>query len=177
MKWCASATAAVSVRRGPMTTSRPPRARIAFARPRKSGTVHRLPLLTIGFAPSTSRKSQRSMSGTGMLSQWPNISPLDSCLGIWSSVEAEKTFFVPIARARRGRYISSPSLCTFGLPNISATASRPWRSTIGTSRRSISAKASSQVAGTRRPSRRTSGVRRRSGSSCRSFSATPFGQM
>jgi hypothetical protein len=98
------------VRRGSITTSRPPRARIALALPRKSGTVHRLPLLTIGLAPITSSQSQRSMSGTGTLSQWPNISPLDSCLGIWSSVEAENTFFVPSALARRPKYSSRPKL-------------------------------------------------------------------
>ncbi len=28
------------------------------------------------------------MSGSGMDSQWPNISALLSCLGIWSSVDA-----------------------------------------------------------------------------------------
>ena len=41
------------------------------------------------------------MSGTGTLSQSPNISPLDSCLGIWSSVDAEKTFLLPTARIKR----------------------------------------------------------------------------
>ena len=99
MKWCASATAAVSVRRGSITTSLPPRARSALALPRKSGTVHMLPLLTSGFAPSTSRWSVRLMSGSATVSQWPNIRPLASCLGIWSSVDAEKTLRVPNARA------------------------------------------------------------------------------
>lgn len=68
---CSSATLAVSVRRGSMTTSRPPRWRSALARPRKSGTVHMLPLLAIGLAPITSSQSVRSMSGTGTLNQWP----------------------------------------------------------------------------------------------------------
>jgi hypothetical protein len=66
-----------------------------------------------------------SMSGTATLSQWPNISPLESCLGIWSSVEAENTFFVPSALASREKYSSSPYLCAEGLPTVMATASRP----------------------------------------------------
>ena len=41
------------------------------------------------------------MSGTGTLSQCPNMRPADSCLGIWSSVDAEYTFAVPSARASR----------------------------------------------------------------------------
>ena len=111
------------------------------------------------------------MSGTAMLSQWPNIQPLDSCLGIWSSVLAENTFFVPSAFAKREKYSNRPNLCADGLPTATATASRPCACISGGSRRSISAKASSQVAGINSPLRRTSGVRRRSGSSCRSFSA------
>jgi hypothetical protein len=56
---------------------------------------------TIGFAPSTTSSCVRSRSGTGIESQWPNIRPADSCFGIWSSVDAENTFFVPRARASR----------------------------------------------------------------------------
>jgi len=88
MKWCVSASAAVSVRRGSMTTSRPPRACSARALPRKSGTVHMLPLLTTGLAPSTISRSARAMSGTGTLIQWPYSRPLATCRGIWSSVDA-----------------------------------------------------------------------------------------
>ncbi len=101
MKWCSSATPAVSVRRGSITTRRPPRARIALARPRKSGTVHMLPLLAIGLAPSISRKSQWSMSGTGTVSAPPYSQPLASWRGIWSSVEALNTLREPAARSRR----------------------------------------------------------------------------
>ena len=84
-----------------MTTSRPPLARRAFALPRKSGTVHRLPLEAAGLAPRMIRKSLRTMSGTGTDSQWPNIRPQESCLGIWSSVEAENTLRDPSALASR----------------------------------------------------------------------------
>src|SRR3954454_19969882 len=59
-----------------------------------------------------------------------------------------------------------------------AAASRPCSTTSGGSRRSISANASSHVAGASCPSApRTIGARRRSGSSCSAFSATPLGQM
>ncbi len=54
-----------------------------------SGAVIRLPLDIRGLAPSTTNRSVRSMSGTGMASGSPNISPLDTCLGIWSTVLAE----------------------------------------------------------------------------------------
>jgi hypothetical protein len=96
-----SASFAVSVVRGSITISFPPRACIAFALPRKSGTVHMLPFDAIGFAPSTTNSCVRSRSGTGTLSQWPNIRPAESCFGIWSSVDAENTFAVPIARVNR----------------------------------------------------------------------------
>jgi hypothetical protein len=85
---CRSATSAVSLRRGSTTTSFPPRARSARTRPRKSGTVNRLPFETSGFVPSSSRYSQRSMSGTGMLSDVPNINPQETCFGNWSTVLA-----------------------------------------------------------------------------------------
>ena len=62
-----------------------------------------LPLLAMGLAPMTSRYWLRSMSGTATLNQWPNSQPLLSCLGIWSSVLADTTFFVPMARARRAK--------------------------------------------------------------------------
>ena len=55
IEMCSSAIAAVSLRRGSITTSLPPRSRMRRARPRKSGTVHRLPFEAIGFAPSMSR--------------------------------------------------------------------------------------------------------------------------
>jgi len=58
-----------------------------------------LPLLASGLAPITTSKSVRLMSGRAVESQWPNIRPLASCLGIWSRVEAENTLRLPMARA------------------------------------------------------------------------------
>src|SRR3954453_15324007 len=57
------------------------------------------------------------------------------------------------------------------------TALRPCCSRSGGSRRLISSNASSHVASTSSPLRRTSGVRRRSGSSCSAPRLPPFGQM
>ena len=37
------------------------------------------------------------MSGIGMLNAVPNMSPADTCLGIWSTVLAEKMLRVPSA--------------------------------------------------------------------------------
>ncbi len=140
--------AAVSVRRGSTTISLPPRALSALAWPRKSGTVHMLPFEAIGFAPSTSSHCVRSMSGTATESQWPNISPEASCLGIWSSVEALNTLRVPSALSSRELPSVSPSLCTVGLPRHTPSASRPCACNSGSRRCSISAKASSHVAST-----------------------------
>ena len=54
-----------------------------------SGAVSRLPFDTSGLAPRISRWSVRSTSGTGTDSIAPNISPALTCLGIWSTVDAE----------------------------------------------------------------------------------------
>ena len=64
MKWCSLASAAVSVRRGSSSTTLP-RSTIAFSRRGTPGAVIRLPLEATGLAPSMSRKSVRSRSGTG----------------------------------------------------------------------------------------------------------------
>ena len=88
MKWCSSASRAVRVRRGSMTTTFPPRARIARSRPRMSGAVSRLPLEASGLAPRISRWSVRSTSGTATVAPLPNISAEAICLGYWSTVLA-----------------------------------------------------------------------------------------
>ena len=88
MKWCSSASSAVRVRRGSITTTLPPRSRMPRSLPRMSGAVSRLPLDTSGFAPRISRWSVRSTSGTGTDRMVPNIRPAETCLGIWSTVEA-----------------------------------------------------------------------------------------
>ena len=72
-KWCSCAAWAVSVRRGSTTTIRPPRALSSRSRAGKSGTVIRLPLEAIGFAPNTRKCAVRSRSGTGSISWWPYI--------------------------------------------------------------------------------------------------------
>ena len=54
-----------------------------------SGAVNRLPFDASGLAPSISMWSVRSMSGIGTPSIVPNISPAETCLGIWSTVLAE----------------------------------------------------------------------------------------
>ena len=54
----------------------------------------RLPFDANGFAPSMTSRSVWSMSGIGMVMGVPNISPADTCFGIWSTVLAEKTFVV-----------------------------------------------------------------------------------
>ena len=102
MKWCSSASSAVRVRRGSITTTFPPRSRMPRSRPRMSGAVIRLPFDTSGLAPSISRWSVRSRSGTGTESIVPNIRPDETCLGIWSTVEALKMFCEPSARSSAG---------------------------------------------------------------------------
>lgn len=116
MKTCSSARFAVRVRRGSTTTSLPPRPRSALSRPGKSGAVQSEPFDSSGLAPSMSRYPVRSRSGTGMVSGWPNIRPLDTCFGIWSAVLAEKTLRVPSARISGPPYREPAMLCAFGLP-------------------------------------------------------------
>jgi hypothetical protein len=98
-------------------------------------------------------------------------------LGIWSSVDAVYTFFDPSALRSIPAYRLPARVCTLGLPRYMATASRPYRSMIGVSPASTASNASSHVAGTSLPSRRTRGVRSRSGSLSSSPKEAPFGQM
>ena len=116
MNRCSSASLAVRVRRGSTTTIFPPRARIARSRPRTSGAVMSDPLEAIGLAPRTSRKSVRSRSGIAMLSPVPNMSAEAICFGYWSTVDAEKTFFEPIALSRTRPYSVAARLWADGLP-------------------------------------------------------------
>jgi hypothetical protein len=88
-KWCSSASSAVRVRRGSTTTTLPPRSRMDRIRPRMFGAVMRLPFETSGFAPRISRWSVRSTSAIGTDSIVPNMSPAETCFGIWSTVDAE----------------------------------------------------------------------------------------
>ncbi len=61
----------------------------ASMRPGQSGAVARLPLDSKGLAPSITSMSVRSTSGTGTVSDPPNISPAATSLGRWSTVLAE----------------------------------------------------------------------------------------
>ena len=72
-----------------MTTTLPPRSMMPRSRPRMSGAVSSEPLEASGLAPRISMCSLRSTSGTGTLRIVPNMRPAETCLGIWSTVEAE----------------------------------------------------------------------------------------
>ena len=98
MGTCAVASSAVLVRRGSTTTTEPPRSMTARRRPGQSGAVAKLPFDAKGLAPRIRRWSVRSMSGTGLVSTFPKISPDEISFGRWSTVEAEKTFGDPSAR-------------------------------------------------------------------------------
>ena len=68
-------------------------------------------------------------------------------------------------------------VCTLGLPRTTPTEFGPWRSTTGLMPAATASKASSQVASRSSPSRRTSGVRSRSGSESTAPKEAPLGQM
>ncbi len=88
---------------------------MASIRPGQSGAVARLPLDAHGLAPSMRRKSVRSTSGTGTVNP-PNIRPVDTSLGRWSTVLAEKMFVVPSAFRVGLAKSRAPRLWAFGLP-------------------------------------------------------------
>ena len=60
-----------------------------------------------------------------MLRPVPNMSPAETCLGIWSTVLAEYRFPLPSAWISTRLYSWPARLWTFGLPMYIATASRP----------------------------------------------------
>jgi hypothetical protein len=84
-----SAFSAVPVRTGSMTTTFPPRARMASISPITSGQAISEPCDAWGFAPITTNRSVRRMSGTGIF----HIPPYMRCeltfFGHWSTVPAE----------------------------------------------------------------------------------------
>ncbi len=86
-------------------------------------------------------------------------------------------FCEPSTRSHAGPWISADRLWALGLPRYTATAFFPCSAISGASRRSISSNASSQLASTSSPSRRTSGVVSRSGSSWSCLTPYAFGQM
>ncbi|SHS17821.1 Uncharacterised protein [Mycobacteroides abscessus subsp. abscessus] len=66
-----SKSAAVSVLRGSITNTRPPRLTTAFMCSRIRGMVTPEPWDTTGLAPMTTNKSVRGMSGTGIVAEFP----------------------------------------------------------------------------------------------------------
>ena len=107
----------------------------------------------------------------------PNMKPPATCMGTWSTDDAEKMLRVPIERNITPLNNCGPRLCAFGLPKYAESAPRPWRSITPMSPRSTSSHASCHDTSTCTPLRFTIGLRRRSGSSCSCFSVLPFGQM
>ena len=67
MKWWRVAASAVSVRHGSITTTLPPRSRIAFRRLATSGALMMLPFEATGFAPRISQYAVWSRSGIGSM--------------------------------------------------------------------------------------------------------------
>ena len=161
---CSWASFAVSLVRGSTTTSLAPRCLRARNRPGQSGAVASEPFDTSGSAPSINRKWVRSMSGTGMVPGLPNMRPLDTCLGIWSTVLALKMFRLPKALKKGLRHRAPAMVWAQGLPTYAATASRPYFSIKGARPDSTAANASSQPTSTKRPFFFISGRRKRSGS-------------
>ena len=58
----------------------------------------------------------RSTSGTGIVSAAPNISPAETCFGIWSTVLAEYTFCVPSACSSDAAVEQRREVVRVGLP-------------------------------------------------------------
>ncbi len=116
------------------------------------------------------------MSGTGIVYIPPYIRPDETCLGIWSTVDAVNTLREPSARRSSPAYRPPASEWTIGLPRYIATASRPCSAMIAVSLLRTTSNASAQPTGTCTPSRLTSGVVSRSGSASSWPSEAPFGQ-
>ncbi len=86
----------------------------------------------------------RSTSGIGIDSGAPNMSPADTCLGIWSTVLAVNTLVVPRAWSSTRPCTRLARLWALGLPRYTPTASRPCSATTAGRRSAMTAKASSQ---------------------------------
>ena len=90
MKWCSSASSAVRVRRGSTTTTLPPRSRMRAQPPAHVGRGQQA-------AVRDERVGAQDQQVVGAVdvrapaptAACPNISPELTCLGIWSTVEAE----------------------------------------------------------------------------------------
>ena len=84
-----SARSAVPVRRGSMTTTRPPRSWMRPSSPMTSGHAISDPCDAWGLAPIITIRSVRLMSGTGMRHMPPYIRCDVTFLGHWSTVPGE----------------------------------------------------------------------------------------
>ena len=84
-----SARSAVPVRRGSMTTTLPPRSRMPSISPITSGQASSEPCDACGFAPITTSRSVRWMSGTGIFHMPPYMRCALTFFGHWSTVPAE----------------------------------------------------------------------------------------
>ena len=168
-----------ALRRGSTTTSLPPRAWSARSRPRMSGAVISEPLEASGFAPRISRcVGAVDVGDRDRQRRRRTSAPQAICFGRWSTVLARED----VARAERldqhaaveqRREAVGGGVADVDGDGVAAVLGA--RSAAGG--RSIAPNASSQLAGRELAvAPRTSGVRRRSGSSWRSLSATPFGQ-
>ena len=159
---CSSAASAVFVRRGSTTTNRPPLARNALSRPGQSGAVARLPLDSNGLAPSIEQVVGAVDVGHGhRRSRGRTSAPAATSLGRWSTVLAENTLGVPSALMSGLAVAAGPTGCgRWGCRDRRRPRRARGGSTMAGSRRSTSANASSHVAGSSTPLRRTSGVRK-----------------
>ena len=117
-KWCSSATLAVSVRRGSMTTSRPPRRLSSRRRLGKSGTVISEPFDAIGLCADEQEagrcgRCRGPAGGTGGR-RAPRPRQLVRAAGRprWR----ENRLRVRSSRTSVGLWVSAPRLCTLGLP-------------------------------------------------------------
>ena len=71
MKTCSPAARAVSVRRGSITKTRPPRSSMAWSARAGLGTWRKLHFEMTGFAPTMTRHRVRSKSGKGCVKGKP----------------------------------------------------------------------------------------------------------
>ncbi len=141
-----------------------------------SGAVMIEPLLTAGLPPTQRKNWVRSISGTGSSSGLPNSRYASRCCGCWSTVFALNRLRVPSADSSPGISETVAQECVIGLPRYIATASPPSRRTISVSRSATRSRASSHEHSANEPSGcLMSGRVSRSGSSCRSCRASPFG--
>ena len=89
IKWCSSAASAVSLRRGSTTTSLPPRSRSALQPAAHVGRGHQRAVRRQRVRAQHQQVLRAVDVGHGTESGAPNISPAETCFGIWSTVLAE----------------------------------------------------------------------------------------